>query len=124
MKKAPAPSVDRYIAAQPEAVRAKLRRVRSAIRKAVPQADEVISYGMPTYKADGRTIVHFAAWRQHFALYAATEKVLEKFGDELASYAIEKGTIRFPLDRPVPAALIARIARFRAREVSPRKPRA
>ena len=110
-------SVDEYIAAQLEPVQVKLARVRSAIRKAVPAAEEVISYNMPTYKLNGARLLYFAVWKQHYALYAATEQVVAAFRDELAPYEIDKGTIRFPLSEPVPVKLIGRIAKFRAKEV-------
>jgi uncharacterized protein YdhG (YjbR/CyaY superfamily) len=114
-------SVDEYIAGQPEAVREMLESVRSAIRNAVPEAEEVISYQMPTYKLAGSRVLFFAAWKQHYALYAATAGVVAAFTDELATYEIEKGTIRFPLTQPVPVKLIGRIARFRAKEVGERE---
>ena len=110
-------SVDEYIAAQLEPVRVKLTRVRSAIRKAVPAAEEVISYNMPTYKLDGARLLYFAVWKQHYGIYAATAQVVAAFRDELAPYEIDKGTIRFPLSEPVPVKLIGRIAKFRAKEV-------
>lgn len=113
-------SVDDYIALQPPAVQIILERVRSTIRKAVPGAREVISYQMPTYTLDGARLLYFAVWKHHYALYAATEQVLAAFRDELASYEIDKGTIRFPLSAPVPVNLIARMARFRAKEVADR----
>ena len=114
-------SVDEYIAAQPEAVQAILGRVRVAIRKAVPEAEEVISYKMPTYTLNGIRLLYFAAWKQHYSIYAATEQVMAAFHDELASYEVDKGTIRFPLSEPVPVKLIGRIAKFRAKEVAERK---
>jgi uncharacterized protein YdhG (YjbR/CyaY superfamily) len=110
-------SVDDYIASQPEAVRDILERVRGAIRKAVPEAEEVISYGMPTYKLDGDRFLYFAVWKRHYAIYAATQEVVAAFRDELVAYEIAKGTIRFPLSEPVPVKLIGRIAKFRAKEV-------
>jgi uncharacterized protein YdhG (YjbR/CyaY superfamily) len=113
-------SVAEYIAALPEAVRGTLGRVRRTIRKAVPGAREVISYNMPTYTLDGRRLLHFAVWKQHYSIYAATEQVVAAFRDELASYEIDKGTIRFPLSGPVPVKLIGRIAKFRAKEVAAR----
>jgi uncharacterized protein YdhG (YjbR/CyaY superfamily) len=120
MAKSEFTSVDEYIAAQSEAVRGVLSRVRSAIRKAVPQAEEVISYKMPTYKLNGETVFHFAAWKHHYSLYAATASVVAAFKRELAPYDVIKGTIRFPLAEPVPEKLIERIAKFRAKEVSKR----
>lgn len=113
-------SVDEYIAAQPEAVRGALERVRSTIRKALPGAEEVISYKMPTYKPHGSSVLFFAGWKQHYSLYAATDRVAAAFKDDLAPYKVDKGTIRFPLAQPVPVKLIERIAKFRAREVARR----
>jgi uncharacterized protein YdhG (YjbR/CyaY superfamily) len=113
-------SVDEYIASQPNAVQDILGRVRSAIRKAVPETTEVISYKIPTYKLHGRPVLYFAGWKQHYSLYPATERVVSAFKDELASYEVSKGTIRFPLSHPVPVRLIGRIAKFRAKEIAER----
>ena len=113
-------SVDEYIASQPDAVQRILERVRGAIRKAVPRAEEAISYKMPTYTLDGQRLLHVAVWRQHYSIYAATEQVLAAFRHELAPYEIDKGTIRFPLSEPVPVNLIGRIAKFRAKEITDR----
>jgi uncharacterized protein YdhG (YjbR/CyaY superfamily) len=111
-------SVDEYIASQPEAVQGLLGRVRKAIREAVPGAEEVISYKIPTYKLNGRAVLYFAGWKQHYSLYPVTGRVVAEFKDELSSYEVEKGTIRFPLDQPVPVKLIGRIAKLRAKEVA------
>ena len=114
-------SMDDYIASQPEAVQGTLGRVRSAIRKAVPLAREVISYQMPTYTLYGGRLLYFAVWTQHYSIYAATEQVVAAFQKELARYEVDKGTIRFPLSEPVPVKLIGRIAKFRAKEVAGRE---
>jgi uncharacterized protein YdhG (YjbR/CyaY superfamily) len=114
-------SVDDYIAAQPEAVQGILGRVRGAIRKAVPSAREGISYKMPTYTLYGGRLLYFAAWKQHYSIYAATEQVVAAFRTELGRYAVDKGTIRFPLSEPVPVKLIGRIAKFRAQEAAGRE---
>jgi uncharacterized protein YdhG (YjbR/CyaY superfamily) len=114
-------SVDEYIASQPEAVRSMLRRVRGAIRKAVPDAEEVISYHMPTYKLGGRPMLYFAGWRHHYSLYPATDRLVAALSDELAPHARDKGTIRLPFSEAVPVRLIERVARFRAREVAERE---
>jgi uncharacterized protein YdhG (YjbR/CyaY superfamily) len=113
-------SVDEYIAAQPDAVAPVLARVRSAIRKAMPRAEEVISYQMPAYKLHGDVVLYFAAWKRHYSLYPAGAPLLAAFKDELASYKVDKGTIRFPLAQPVPVKLIGRIAKFRAKEQAER----
>jgi len=115
MAKSQIASVDAYIATCSEEVRPVLERVRATIRKAVPKADESISYQIPSYKLNGEIVLYFAGWKNHFSVYPATDGVVEKFADELAGYEISKGTIRFPLSRPVPVGLIARLAKFRAK---------
>ena len=113
-------SVDEYIASQPEAAQAVLTRVRKTILEAVPGAEETISYKIPAYKLHGDRVIFFAGWKQHYSLYPATKRIIEVFKDELALYEVSKGTIRFPLSKPVPVKLIGRIAKFRAKEVSER----
>ena len=113
--------MDEYIASQPEAVQGLLGLVRRAIRDSVPGAEEGISYKIPTYKLRGDGVLYFAGWKQHYSLYPATGRVLTAFKDELAPYKISKATIRFPLSEPVPVKLIARIAKFRAKEVAEQK---
>lgn len=114
-------SVDEYIASLPEAVQAVLKRVRSTIRKAVPGAEEAISYNIPTYKLHGRAVLYFAGWKQHYSLYPCTGHIVAAFKKELAPYAVNKGTIRFPLSEPVPVKLIAGIAKLRAKDVADRQ---
>ena len=114
-------SVDEYIASQPGAVQSVLERVRSTIRKALPGAEEVISYQIPTYKLHGRAVLSFAGWRQHYALYGSTDHVVAAFKDDLAPYEVNKGTIRFPLSEPVPVKLIEGIAKLRAKAVAERE---
>lgn len=121
MSKTDFKSVDEYIASQPEAAQGILDRVRDTIRKAVPRAEEVISYKIPTYKLDSRPVLYFAGWKQHYSLYPASERLVAALKDELAPYEVNKGTIRFPLSEPVPVKLIERIARFRAKEVAGRE---
>jgi uncharacterized protein YdhG (YjbR/CyaY superfamily) len=113
-------SVSEYIASQPKPAQAVLRRVRSAIRKALPRAEEVISYQMPTYKLKGSAVIYFAGWNEHYSLYPANERLVSEFKDELSRYEVNKSTIRFPLAEPVPVKLIEGIARFRAREITER----
>jgi uncharacterized protein YdhG (YjbR/CyaY superfamily) len=115
-------SVDEYIAAFPRPVQAVLERVRATIRKAVPGAEEAISYQMPTFTLNGRYILYFAGWKQHYSLYPSTDPLVVAFKDELAPYEVSgKGTMRFPLSEPVPVKLIAGIAKFRAKEVRERE---
>ncbi len=112
-------SVAEYIASQPKDVRPTLRRVRAAIRKALPKAVETLSYKIPTYRLDRKAVIYFAAWTHHYSIYPATRTLVAALGDELAGLEIEKGTIRLSYDTPVPAGLIARIAKFRASEARP-----
>jgi uncharacterized protein YdhG (YjbR/CyaY superfamily) len=111
-------SVDEYIAAQPEVAQGALQRVRSIIRKAMPAAEEVISYQIPAYRLHGGVVIYFAGWREHYSLYPLNDPLLAAFKEELASYKLSKGTIRFPLSEPVPVKLIERLARFRARQAA------
>jgi uncharacterized protein YdhG (YjbR/CyaY superfamily) len=113
-------SVDEYIASQPEAARGVLARVRKTIRKAVPGAEEVISYQIPAYKVNGRAVIYFAGWKQHYSVYPATGPLVTAFKNDIARYEVGKGTIRFPLSEPVPVKLIAAVAKFRAKEVAGR----
>jgi uncharacterized protein YdhG (YjbR/CyaY superfamily) len=109
-------TVDEYISAQPETAQVALQLVRNTIRKALPAAQEVISYKIPAYKLHGRILLYFAGWKHHYSLYPAGERMIAAFQDQLASCKVSKGTIRFPLSEPVPVKLIARIAKFRAKE--------
>lgn len=117
-------TVEEYIQRQPERVRAALQRVRAAIRKAIPEAEEGISYKMPVFKLNGSNALFFAGWKDHYSVYAASKTLVEALGPQLEAYEVEKGTIRFPVSEPVPAKLIERIAKVRAAHILQRKPRA
>jgi len=113
-------SIDEYIATFPRGVQDTLQRVRTTIRKAVPKAEEAISYQIPTFKLHASYVVYFAGWKQHYSLYPASSQLVAAFKDELAPYQVNKGTIRFPLSKPVPVKLIAGIAKFLAKEADVR----
>jgi uncharacterized protein YdhG (YjbR/CyaY superfamily) len=121
MRKANFTNVDEYISAQSETAQAVLQRVRSTLRKALPGAEEVISYKIPAYKLHGGIVLYFAGWKQHYSLYPAGERLVAAFKDQLAPYKVSKGTIRFPLTEPVPVKLIERIAKLRAEEAVQRE---
>jgi uncharacterized protein YdhG (YjbR/CyaY superfamily) len=114
-------SVDEYIASQPEPVQSVLERVRNTIRKAVPGAEEVISYKIPAYTLPSGPVIYFAGWKQHYSIYPVSEPLVAAFKDDLAPYKVSKGTIRFPLSEAVPLKLIEHIAKFRAKEVAGRE---
>ena len=114
LKKKGPETIDEYIAAQPEQVRGLLERLRTAIRQAVPGAEEVISYQMPAFRLKG-VLVFFAAFKNHIGFYP-TSSGIKAFRKELASYETSKGAIRFPLDKPLPIALVKKIVKFRVSE--------
>jgi len=111
-------SVDQYLKQQSDLAQKQLERVRRAIQKAVPRAEEVISYQIPAFKLDGRALLYFAGWKEHYSLYPATAGVVARFGKELKGHLVSKGTLRFALNEPVPSRLIAAIAAQRASEVA------
>ena len=114
-------SVEEYIATQPRAAQRALNRVRNAIRGAVPKAEESISYKIPTYRLHGERLLYFAGWKQHYSLYPATKRLLAALEDDLKLHQVVKSTVRFSLNEPVPVRLIAKIAKFRAKEISAAK---
>ena len=120
MAKSELESVNEYIATYPEDVQAILQRVRSILRKALPGAEEAISYQIPTYKLHGGYVVYFAGWKEHYSLYPATGRLVAAFKNDLAPYEVKKSTIRIPFSRPVPVKLIERIAKFLAKEAAER----
>ncbi len=115
-------SVDEYLAAQPEAVRAKLEQVRAAIARAVPEAVEGIWYRMPGFKLNGKPLLYFAGFKQHYSLFAASGTFFAALKEELRGYELRKGTVHFPLTEPVPINLISRIAKLRAAGIAAKAP--
>ena len=110
-----APStIDEYIAGFPSEVQAILQKIRLTIRKAAPDAEETISYQMPTFTLHGN-LVHFAAFKHHIGFYP-TPTGTEKFQKELATYKGGKGSVQFPLEQPIPYGLITKIVKFRVKE--------
>lgn len=108
------PSIDAYIADSPDDVQAILQKIRQTIHDAAPGATEAISYGMPTFRLHGN-LVHFAAFKNHIGFYP-TPTGVDEFHDELAAYKQGKGSVQFPLDRPIPYDLITRIVKYRVKE--------
>jgi uncharacterized protein YdhG (YjbR/CyaY superfamily) len=114
-------SVTEYIESKPRAAQAILKRVRSAIRKAIPKAEEGIAYQIAAYTMNGTGIIYFAGWKEHYSLYPIHESLVAAFQKELTGCKISKGTLRFPLSEPVPSDLIERIVRFRVQQLSERE---
>jgi len=113
-KQAAPATIDEYIAGFPPEVRRLLRQVRAAIRKAAPRAEEKISYQIPTFFLHGN-LVHFGAFKNHIGFYPAPMG-LKEFEKELSKYEGAKGSVRFPLDQPMPLGLITKIVKFRVRK--------
>ncbi|WP_409417254.1 iron chaperone [Flavobacterium sp. PS2] len=107
-------TIDEYIAGFPAAIQAVLEQVRQTIRKAAPNAEEKISYAIPTFTLNGN-LVHFAAFKNHIGFYALPSGN-EAFQEELSVYKSGKGSIQFPLDKPMPLDLITKIVNFRVKE--------
>jgi len=107
-------NIDEYIAGFPTEVQAILQRIRRTIRKAAPGAEETINYQIPTFTLKGN-LVHFAAYKKHIGFYP-TPNGIEKFKKELSVYAGAKGSVQFPLDKPIPFDLIIKIVMFRVKE--------
>ena len=108
------PDIDSYIGAFPASVRARLRKVRAAVKRAAPRAREKISYGMPAFALCG-PVACFGAWQRHIGFYPGAAAV-KKFARRLAAYEFAKGSVQFPHDRPLPLDLIAAIVEFRVTE--------
>ena len=113
-----AAQVRRYVSSQPAKHRAALRTIRAAIRATAPKAVEHFSYGIPGFRLDGRPLVWYAAFKQHVSLYPVTAAIRRPLAVAIKGYETSTGTIRFPLDEPMPVALIKKIVKARAREVA------
>jgi len=108
-------SIDEYIASFPEDVQEIMGRLRSTIKAAAPKAEEKISYNMPTFTLNGTYLVYFAGWKTHIAFYGAPKGNAE-FKEDLSAYETGQGTLKFPLDGPMPLKLITKIVKFRVAE--------
>jgi len=106
--------IDAYISGFPESIQKLLQEVRSTVKQAAPQATEVISYGMPAFKQDGM-LVYFAAFKKHIGFYPIPSGITA-FQEELSAFRCTKGSVHFPLDKPLPVELISRIVTYRLSE--------
>lgn len=115
MAERPKPNnIDEYIAGFPPQVQEILQKIRQTIQEAAPQAQETINYAIPTFTLKGN-LVHFAAFEKHIGFYPAPSGI-ERFKEELSAYESAKGSVQFPLDRPIPYDLISTIVKFRVQE--------
>jgi uncharacterized protein YdhG (YjbR/CyaY superfamily) len=116
IKTVPAKSIDEYIAGFPKDIQKILKEVKTTIKKAIPEAEETISYNLPTFKLNGRYLIYFSAWKSHISLYPFSS-AMEASMKEASEYKTSgKGTIQFPIDKPLPLGLITKIVKFRIKE--------
>lgn len=109
-------TIDEYIGTFSPEIQAVLQKMRQTIREAAPEAEETISYQMPTFKLKGKNLVHFAAFQHHIGFYP-TPSGIEQFKAELSQYKWSKGAVQFSIDKPIPFDLVKRIVAFRVGEV-------
>ncbi len=113
-------TIDGFIAGFPKSVRVVLEELRRVIRESAPGAEETISYGIPTFDLNGRHLVHFSAYKNHVGFYP-TSSGIEAFRKELSPFKTSRGTVQFPLDKPIPYDLVKKIVKFRVEETESRK---
>jgi len=115
----PAQQIDSYLAALDEPKRSTLEQLRRTILEVVPEAEQCISYGMPAFRLRGKVVAGFAAFKHHLSFFPHSGSVLSQLGDELADYDASGGTLRFPVDSPLPRDLVEKLISVRVRQAFP-----
>jgi len=108
-------SIDEYIATFPENVQKILEELRGTIKAAAPEAGEKINYGIPTFTLNSKYLIYFAGWKNHISLYPVPSGT-EAFNKEVSQYVAGKGTLKFPIDKPLPLKLITKIVKLKIAE--------
>lgn len=111
-------TIDRYLAQIDEPKRTTLQRVRESILGVIPEAEETISYGMPAFKVRGKVVAGFAAFKNHLSYLPHSGSILDQLGEEGSGYKMSKGALQFPIDRPLPDALIDKLVTLRLEQVT------
>ena len=112
-----AASIDEYLATLPDEQRAALEHLRAEVHRIVPEAQEMISYGMPGFSLDGRNLIWFAGWKKHCSVYPLTDAFLADHADELAGFEQTKGSVHFTSARPIPDVLLRALIQARVADV-------
>lgn len=110
-------SIDEYLAGVEAPKRSTLEKLRQTIHEVLPGAQETISYGMPAFQVDGKTVAGFAAFKEHLSYLPHSGSVLSELGDEVTGYDTSKGSLKFPVDKPLPKRLVKRLVDTRMREL-------
>ena len=110
-------TIDEYLAVVNPAQRVALEKLRKTIRAAAPEVEECISYGIPAFRLNGRSLVFFGAWTNHCAFYPGSSTTLKKFQKDLIGFQIAKGTIRFTPEKPLPVALVKKLVQSRIQKI-------
>ncbi len=110
-------TIDQYLASVNANHRDALQKIREAIHAVAPNAEECISYGIPAFRLNGRSLVFFGAWANHCALYPGSSATLKKFRNELRDFQTSKGTLRFSPDNPLPVALVKKLVKARVAQI-------
>jgi uncharacterized protein YdhG (YjbR/CyaY superfamily) len=115
MAKSKPKTIEEYLAMFPKDIQRILEKLRQVVRETAPEATETISYDIPTFKLKGKGLISFGAWKKHIAIYPGTATI-EALKKELLPFKQSKGTVQFPLDKPIPVDLVKRIVKFRIKE--------
>lgn len=123
MKESSSSKVQAYIASAPQESRAKLKELRSIIKSLIPQAEEGISYGMPVFKLNGKSLICFAGYKHHIGFYPMSGTFIKSYQEDLKNYKTSKGAVQFPIEKPLPITLIKKLVKGKLQEFKMEEPK-